>query len=208
MFWSLCYLAFRCVLPPVLFADAICSADSSTNTTSREFANPTPRAIASSEASAARPIDARSAILRAVPDPDHAIGQLVELGRDECIQLLAETGFGRLAVSPPDWNTPPVIRPVTYAFDRSSQSVVFRTARGSKFTALLLSGQAAFEIDGIEPATRTGWSVIVQGPVEEVKNTAELHRLDRLELHPWAPGEKPHWVRLRVMAVSGRRVAP
>jgi nitroimidazol reductase NimA-like FMN-containing flavoprotein (pyridoxamine 5'-phosphate oxidase superfamily) len=152
--------------------------------------------------------DVRSAILRAVSDSEHGTSQLAELGRGECIELLAATGFGRLAVSPPDWNTPPVIRPVTYAFDRSSQSVVFRTARGSKFTALLLSGHAAFEIDGIEPATRTGWSVIVQGPVEEVKNTAELHRLERLELHPWAPGEKPHWVRLRVTAVSGRRIAP
>jgi uncharacterized protein len=143
-----------------------------------------------------------------VSDSDRTTSRLAELGRGECIELLAETGFGRLAVSPPDWNTPPVIRPVTYAFDRSSQSVVFRTARGSKFTALLLSGHAAFEIDGIDPATRTGWSVIVQGPVEEVKNTAELHRLERLELHPWAPGDKPHWVRLRVMAVSGRRIAP
>jgi hypothetical protein len=36
---------------------------------------------------------------------------------------------------------------------RSSQSVVFRSARGSKFTAVLLSGQAAFEIDGTDPCS-------------------------------------------------------
>jgi nitroimidazol reductase NimA-like FMN-containing flavoprotein (pyridoxamine 5'-phosphate oxidase superfamily) len=149
------------------------------------------------------------AILQGVPDVrSQATGQLLELERDECIQLLALTRFGRLAVSPPDWRTPPVIRPVNYVFDRSSQSIVFRTARGSKFTALLLSGQAAFEIDGIEPATETGWSVIVQGPIEEIKNTAEIHRLERLELHPWAPGERPHWIRIRADVVSGRRIAP
>jgi nitroimidazol reductase NimA-like FMN-containing flavoprotein (pyridoxamine 5'-phosphate oxidase superfamily) len=150
-----------------------------------------------------------SAILQGVPDAQsQATGQLAELERDECVQLLALTGFGRLAVSPPDWRTPPVIRPVTYVFDRSSQSIVFRSARGSKFTALLLSGQAAFEIDGIEPAAETGWSVIVQGPIEEIKNTAEIHRLERLELHPWAPGEKPHWIRIRADVVSGRRIVP
>ena len=56
---------------------------------------------------------------------------ITELPHDECIELLAQTGFGRLAVSPPDWRTPPVIRPVNYVFDRSSQSIVLRTARGS-----------------------------------------------------------------------------
>ena len=110
-------------------------------------------------------------------------------------------------MSPPDWRTPPVIRPVTYVFDRSSQSIVFRSARGSKFTALLLSGQAAFEIDGTEPASETGWSVIVQGPTEEIENTAEIRRLERLDLHPWARGEKPHWIRIRAEVVSGRRIA-
>jgi nitroimidazol reductase NimA-like FMN-containing flavoprotein (pyridoxamine 5'-phosphate oxidase superfamily) len=135
------------------------------------------------------------------------VTDLSELQRDECLDLLARTGLGRLAVSPPDWRTPPVIRPITYVFDRGSQSIVFRTAHGSKFTALLLSGQAAFEIDGIDPAERTGWSVVVQGPIEEVKETAELQRLERLGLEPWAPGEKPHWIRLRTTVVSGRRIA-
>jgi nitroimidazol reductase NimA-like FMN-containing flavoprotein (pyridoxamine 5'-phosphate oxidase superfamily) len=134
-------------------------------------------------------------------------GQLTELARDECIRLLAVTQFGRLAVSPPDWRTPPLIRPVTYVFDRSSQSIVFRSARGSKFTALLLSGQAAFEIDGIEPATETVWSVIVLGPIEEIADTTEIYRLQRLKLHPWAPGEKSHWIRIRATAVSGRQIA-
>jgi len=133
--------------------------------------------------------------------------EFLELKRDECIDLLVSAKIGRLAVSPPDWRTPPVIRPVTFVFDRGSQSIVFRTSRGSKFTALLLSGQAAFETDGVDPERRTGWSVIVQGPVEEVKNAADIHRLERLGLSPWAPGELPHWIRLRAAVVSGRRIA-
>jgi nitroimidazol reductase NimA-like FMN-containing flavoprotein (pyridoxamine 5'-phosphate oxidase superfamily) len=132
--------------------------------------------------------------------------RLVELDRDECLRLLAATELGRLAVNVPEW--PPVIRPVNYVFDESSKSIVFRSARGSKFTALVLSGKAAFEIDGIGSAGETGWSVIVLGVAEEVTNTAEVDRLEQLGLRPWAPGEKPHWIRIRTNVVSGRRILP
>jgi len=37
-----------------------------------------------------------------------------------------------------------VIRPATYVFDERTRSVVFRSARGSKLTALLLSDRATF----------------------------------------------------------------
>jgi uncharacterized protein len=131
-----------------------------------------------------------------------------ELERDACFRLLALTRLGRLAVSPPDWRMPPIIRPVSYVFDSRSKSIVFRSARGSKFTALLLSGMAAFEIDGIEAASAAGWSVIVQGPIEEVRSTPEISRLQTLGLRSWAPGEKPHWIRIRASLVSGRRIAP
>jgi nitroimidazol reductase NimA-like FMN-containing flavoprotein (pyridoxamine 5'-phosphate oxidase superfamily) len=127
---------------------------------------------------------------------------LLELDRPECLRLLAATTFGRIAVNVPD--RPPVIRPVTYVFDERSQSVVFRSARGSKLHALLRSANAAFEIDGIEPDQQTGWSVIVLGVTEEVTSPVEL---DRIVLQPWAPGPKPHWIRIRATTVSGRRIA-
>jgi len=130
--------------------------------------------------------------------------QLVELDRDQCLRLLAEANLGRLAVNAPGW--PPVIRPVNYVFDESSQSVVFRSAQGSKFSALVQSGEAAFEIDGIEPVGHTGWSVIVVGVAEEITNAAEVQRLEHLGLRPWAPGDKPHWLRIRTTVVSGRRI--
>lgn len=133
-----------------------------------------------------------------------SISRVVELDRDECRRLLAGTSLGRLAINVPGW--PPVIRPINYVFDQSSGSVVFRSAQGSKFTALLLSGQTAFEIDGVEPQDETGWSVIVVGVVEEITNAVEVSRLERLGLRPWAPGDKPHWLRIRSMVVSGRRI--
>jgi nitroimidazol reductase NimA-like FMN-containing flavoprotein (pyridoxamine 5'-phosphate oxidase superfamily) len=131
---------------------------------------------------------------------------MVELERDECLRLLAATGLGRLAVSADDWRKPPVIRPVNFVFDSSSQSIVFRSARGSKFTALVLSGHASFEIDGVEPESETGWSVIVQGPIEEITSPTEIARFEGSSLHPWAPGDKPHWIRIRATVATGRRI--
>ena len=128
-----------------------------------------------------------------------------ELSREECLRLLAENGVGRLAVSGKD---APVIRPVNYAFDEPSQSVVFRTAPGSKFYALLRQNTAAFEVDGLDQGARSGWSVIVVGATEEVTNPADLRRLDGLDFDSWAPGDKPHWVRIRAWTVSGRRIEP
>ena len=128
---------------------------------------------------------------------------LVELDRDERLRLLAATSLGRLAVNVEGWA--PVIRPVNYVFDESSQSVVFRSGEGSKLTALVTAGEAAFEIDGVEPDARTAWSVIVTGVAEEVTNAADVHRLEQLGLHSSAPGEKPHWLRIRATVVSGRR---
>jgi len=128
-----------------------------------------------------------------------------ELSREECLELLTANGVGRLGVSGKD---APVIRPVNYAFDEPSQSVVFRTAPGSKFYTLLRQNTAAFEVDGLDRDARSAWSVIVVGATEEVTNPADLRRLDALELDQWAPGEKPHWVRIRAGTVSGRRIEP
>lgn len=129
---------------------------------------------------------------------------MLELERSECLDLLAAHHFGRLAVVMT--NGAPMIRPVNYAFDQSSQSVVFRTARGSKLHALLRAAKAAFEIDGIDEQSRTGWSVVIEGVTAEVNRPHDVGRLNRLGIEPWAPGPKPHWVAIRAWTVSGRRL--
>jgi len=131
---------------------------------------------------------------------------MLDLGRPECLRLLAATGVGRVVVSVAEWDHP-VIRPVNYVFDESSQSVLIRSALGSKLHALLRSAKAAFEIDGTDPVGRAGWSVIIVGLSEEITNPAELQRVEGLGLEPWAPGDKGHWIRIRANTVSGRRIA-
>jgi nitroimidazol reductase NimA-like FMN-containing flavoprotein (pyridoxamine 5'-phosphate oxidase superfamily) len=131
---------------------------------------------------------------------------MLYLDRPDCLRLLAATDVGRIAVSVTEWDHP-VIRPVNYVFDTPSQSVLIRTASGSKLHAVLRSATAAFEIDGIDPDGRVGWSVIIVGVSEEITNPAELRRIEGLGLEPWAPGRKCHWIRIRSNVVSGRRIA-
>lgn len=137
--------------------------------------------------------------MAAVRTPKH----MVELTRTECLSLLAATSFGRVAVN---GSRGPVIRPVNYMLDESLQSIVFRTAVGSKFQALINAANAAFEIDGTDPGGGTGWSVIVVGVTEEITRPADLRRLDGAGLTPWAPGIKSRWVGIRANSVSGRRI--
>jgi len=136
------------------------------------------------------------------PLPEEPTSGLIVLPREHCLALLASNSFGRVAVAMDS----PVIRPVNYVFDERSQSVIFRTADGSKFHAMLVNGNAAFEIDGIDPGSRTGWSVIIVGMTEEITGASELRRLERLGLEAWTPGHKPHWMRIRAWAVTGRRI--
>ena len=127
------------------------------------------------------------------------------LDREECLRLLGTRRLGRVAVAVEGWS--PLIRPVNYRFDPASQSVVFRSGRGTKLTGLLRAHAVAFEVDEIDEAARTGWSVIVSGRAEEVIRTDDLAHVEALGLDPWVPGDVPHWFRVRTEMVSGRRIA-
>jgi len=133
---------------------------------------------------------------------------LVELDRGECLRLVAATSgrVGRIAVAVDDPDSPPIVRPVNYVFDERSQSVVFRSGPGSKLSRVRESASVVFEIDGGDPVERTGWSVIIVGKPEDVTDRAEIDRLDELQLEPWAPGGKAHWVRIPTTSASGRRI--
>jgi uncharacterized protein len=125
-----------------------------------------------------------------------------ELTKSECFELLARERLGRIAVVD---DRGPIVFPVNFVFDR--HMVVLRTDDGTKLDAAIRGARAAFEIDGTDPATRTGWSVVVRGEAVEVTDPAELARLRKLPLAPWAPGAKAHYVRILPAALTGRRIS-
>jgi nitroimidazol reductase NimA-like FMN-containing flavoprotein (pyridoxamine 5'-phosphate oxidase superfamily) len=129
---------------------------------------------------------------------------LRRLDRTECLALLASHEVGRVAVL--DGGTPTIL-PINYALD--GEAVVFRTDPGLKLSAGPRA-PASFEVDDIDPVTRSGWSVIVAGRLEEV--TAFDHRtwerIRSLPVGPWADGPKAHWMRLVPVRISGRATGP
>ena len=99
----------------------------------------------------------------------------------------------------------PVMFPVNYVLDR--HTVVFRTGEGTKLHAASLGRRVSLEVDGTDPAARTGWSVVVRGEAAEVTDRAELERLRELPLRAWAPGARNRYVRILPSALTGRRIA-
>jgi nitroimidazol reductase NimA-like FMN-containing flavoprotein (pyridoxamine 5'-phosphate oxidase superfamily) len=125
-----------------------------------------------------------------------------ELTVAECHRLLAGQHIGRIAMVE---RGAPVIFPVTYLFH--DDQIVFRTGEGTKLAAAGRQSSVAFEADAVDEDSRTGWSVLAQGKAAEVTEPAALASLRSLELTPWAPGDKRHYVRILPTSITGRRIS-
>ena len=130
---------------------------------------------------------------------------LERISRDECVELLATQEVGRLVVIDGDRA---LVFPVNYAMD--GDAVVFRTAAGIKLSKAR-HHRVTFEVDETDQGTRSGWSVVVQGVAQEVTNFDAVDvvtRLTELKIGSWAPGDKPHVMRIVPLQITGRRVPP
>jgi nitroimidazol reductase NimA-like FMN-containing flavoprotein (pyridoxamine 5'-phosphate oxidase superfamily) len=93
---------------------------------------------------------------------------------------------------------------VNYVVD--GRTIVFRTDRGTTLAGLLRWSSVAFEIDEIDRADRTGWSVLVKGDAREVTSPDQLATLRARPLDVWRVGEAPRWIRVVPAEVTGRRL--
>jgi uncharacterized protein len=130
---------------------------------------------------------------------DHAGLEILPF--EVCVQLLGSVPVARIGFFA---DGEMVILPVNHVVD--GQDVVFRTARGSKLSAAEGQNLVAFEADEYDEQAKSGWSVLVTGRAEVVYEEAEVQRLSRSGLHPWASAvEDPFWIRIRATSVSGRQ---
>jgi uncharacterized protein len=131
---------------------------------------------------------------------DHAGLEILPF--DRCLQLLSTATVGRVSFFA---DGEIVVLPVNHVMD--GQDPVFRTARGSKLSAAEGQNVVAFEADGYDELTRTGWSVLVNGRAHAIYDEAEIQRLSRLGLRPWvSAADRPFWIRIRPATISGRRI--
>jgi nitroimidazol reductase NimA-like FMN-containing flavoprotein (pyridoxamine 5'-phosphate oxidase superfamily) len=98
----------------------------------------------------------------------------------------------------------PAVLPVLYGL--LDGDVVFRTAPGEKLVAATLGQEVVFEIDGVEPARRTGWSVNVVGRAELIVDRNDQARVAQLSIEQWAGDYRDEYVRVRTERLSGRRI--
>ena len=103
----------------------------------------------------------------------------MELGRAECLTLLAREEVGRVVVTQ---QSLPAAHPVHYVLD--GEEVVFRAPRGSTLASAVLHAVVAFQVDDVDLESRSGWTVYGVGEAYEV---VEPRRLDALKqaLSPW-----------------------
>jgi nitroimidazol reductase NimA-like FMN-containing flavoprotein (pyridoxamine 5'-phosphate oxidase superfamily) len=130
------------------------------------------------------------------------------LGEAECLRLLAAGGVGRIGYS---GRFGPTILPVNFALH--GETIVFRTGQHSPMGEDLRTGMAdaaykvAFEVDEISPATREGWSILVQGAAHHLDSAAELATVRETGVQPWPGGEKDLFIRIVPDRVTGRRIS-
>ncbi len=123
------------------------------------------------------------------------------LSEEEAWDLLRGEVLGRVGIT---LGGLPVILPVNFAV--IDDSIVFRTAPGSKLSAATAGAVVAFEVDGHDRATRSGWSVLVVGSSEVVHDLDVTFQALAAELEPFVDGPRFSLVRVRPEFVSGRRL--
>lgn len=127
--------------------------------------------------------------------------EFTKLDADQCRALIGTHGVGRIAVTAAEG---PLVVPVNYGV--VDDAIVFRTAAGST-PALAAGHRVAFEVDHVDDAVSSGWSVLVRGRARTVTDPGERRRLDgQVHSRPWAGGRRDLWMRVDADTVSGRRI--
>ncbi len=120
----------------------------------------------------------------------------------ECLRLLATQEVGRLGLVAQHY---PLVIPVNYGLD--GDVVVIRTHPGMLLGADHMN--VTFQVDEIDRAHHTGWTVLVRGMAERVTEEHEAELVARTRatrVTPWAPGEHAIWLRIIPHRIDGRRI--
>jgi nitroimidazol reductase NimA-like FMN-containing flavoprotein (pyridoxamine 5'-phosphate oxidase superfamily) len=129
--------------------------------------------------------------------------QAIDLTEGECLTLLRSTSVGRIVFTR---HAMPAIRPVNHLID--GRKIIIRThlgaaivSRASDATGVVVS----YEADDLDPVRHTGWSVIVTGLAELVKDPAAIARYSA-RLEPWIAGQMDYVVSIDPRFISGIRL--
>lgn len=123
---------------------------------------------------------------------------VIALDDQDSWQLLSGVHLGRL-VTVVDGRAE--IFPVNFVVQRNT--VLFRTAEGTKLFGAVTNDQVLFEAD--DHNVVEGWSVIVRGTAKVLFAADEIQDAEHAGLYPWIATQKLRFVRITPNDVTGRR---
>lgn len=126
-----------------------------------------------------------------------------KLTDEVCHALLESQELGRLAFIGEDGF--PIVFPVNYVID--GDAILVHTLRG-EIAEYAPFTKVAFEVDHVDAATKTGWSVLVQGVAHDLTGALPGSRQTMLPRAPapWAPGIRNVSLSIRIAHISGRQL--
>jgi nitroimidazol reductase NimA-like FMN-containing flavoprotein (pyridoxamine 5'-phosphate oxidase superfamily) len=127
---------------------------------------------------------------------------LEELSDEECLRFLRANGVGRIAVV---HKGQPFVFPVNYRLVEVADKpqLVIRTRPGNVID--LGNDAVAFEIDGIDPSHRRGWSVLVQGSLHHLAEDATLPEA-HFDSASWIVEGRGSLLAIQPRCITGRRL--
>ena len=123
---------------------------------------------------------------------------ITNLSESESWKLLAGVQLGRLITNV---GGQPEVFPVNFATQH--ETILFRTAEGTKLTSVVVNHDVVFEAD--HHTMTEGWSVIVKGRAHVLDTRAEIEEAEQAQLLPWVATLKLRFVRVTPREISGRR---
>jgi nitroimidazol reductase NimA-like FMN-containing flavoprotein (pyridoxamine 5'-phosphate oxidase superfamily) len=121
------------------------------------------------------------------------------LDRDTCLQLLATQQLARLAFTR---RALPDIIPVNYVLD--GEELLIQLDPGSDIARAVTNAVVALEVDLIDQALHTGWSVTVIGEAQQILDPAARRRSMERTLTSWAGGRRDYLLSISSERVTGR----
>ena len=128
---------------------------------------------------------------------------LDQLSAETCLELLRLHAVGRIAVIHDGY---PIVLPVNYRLVENHDGpwILVRTRPGNVIDQAGVN--LSFEIDGIDAAHRTGWSVLVRGLLRHIDDAMASRIEDQVDPRPWLTKDRDSWLVVKPVQITGRRL--
>ncbi|MEV4015971.1 pyridoxamine 5'-phosphate oxidase family protein [Nonomuraea angiospora] len=129
---------------------------------------------------------------------------LKELSAADALRRLAGVPLGRVVFTR---HALPAVRPVNHIV--TDGQIVIRSSAGTILSAEVAAFEAvvAFEADELDVKERLGWSVVVTGFAQLVRDPGEAARL-KSRIKPWVMGQLDQVIRIRPQIITGYELVP